>query len=126
MNASPAPLLATVRPLARAQRAPQEWGELTWFASAELGNSDAVTVGRCVIKPGCANPLHSHPNCEEVLVVVQGRIRHTVAAGRDAEMGAGDTVTIPRGFAHRAMNIGDGEAVLMITFTSATREVVGE
>ncbi len=55
------------------------WGTLTWYA--ELGNSGDMTVGRCVIRPGAANPLHSHPNCSEVLVVMQGRIAHTADRG---------------------------------------------
>jgi quercetin dioxygenase-like cupin family protein len=110
----------------KAERVYKEWGDLTWFASAELGNSEEITVGRCMLKPGQANPKHSHPNCSEVLVVIQGRIRHTSVGGEDVEMGPGDTISIPPRFPHRAENIGDGEAVLMISFTSAHRQVEGE
>jgi quercetin dioxygenase-like cupin family protein len=117
---------ATLSPAARAQVVSADWGELTWFASAELGNSSALTVGRCVLRPGRENPRHQHPNCDEVLVVLAGRIRHTLAGGEDTEMGPGDTITIPAGMAHRALNIGREDAVLLITFTSARREVVGE
>ncbi|HYE04113.1 MAG TPA: cupin domain-containing protein [Planctomycetota bacterium] len=103
-----------------------EWGQLRWFANHELGNSSDVTVGRCVLKPGRENPRHLHPNCAEVLVVMKGRIRHTLDAGRDVEMGVGDTISIPANMAHRALNIGDGDAELMIVFSSARREVQGE
>ena len=48
-----------------------DWGSLTWYAGASLGNSQDMTIGRCIIKPGCENPLHSHPNCSEVLVVIK-------------------------------------------------------
>jgi quercetin dioxygenase-like cupin family protein len=117
---------ATLSPAARAQRGGGDWGELTWFANAELGNSDALTVGRCVLRPGRENPRHRHPNCDEVLVVLGGRIRHTIAGAEDAEMGPGDTITIPAGLAHRALNIAAEDAVLLIAFTSARRQVVGE
>jgi len=104
-----------------------EWGQLTWWASAELGNSPDMTVGRCILKPGMANPLHSHPNCSEVLVVMQGRITHTVdAVGNDVEMGPGDTISASPNVLHRARNIGDEEAILFIAFSSADRQTQGE
>ena len=112
---------------ARAEVSRADWGELTWFASRALGNSTDMTVGRCVLKPGCANPRHSHPNCSEVLVVLQGRIRHTADAdGGDVELSVGDTVSVPPNLKHRAENIGAEEAVLFIAFSTADRQVVGE
>src|SRR3954466_10809275 len=117
---------ATLSPASRAQSTAAEWGELTWFANAELGNASALTVGRCVLRPGRENPRHQHPNCDEVLVVLSGRIRHTLAGGEDAEMGPGDTVTVPAGLPHRALNTGIADAVLLIAFTSGSRDVVGE
>ena len=58
-----------------------DWGCLTWYASGGLGNSSDMTVGKCVLRPGRENPLHSHPNCSEVLVVLQGQILHTIEGG---------------------------------------------
>ena len=110
----------------QAQVAPQPWGELTWFANQELGNSDAMTVGRCVLRPNSSNPRHHHPNCSEVLVVIAGRIRHTIEGERETEMGEGDTVTVAPNVWHQATNIGEGDAVLFITFSSAQRQTVGE
>jgi quercetin dioxygenase-like cupin family protein len=103
-----------------------EWGSLTWHASARLGNAEKITVGRAVIKPGMRNPSHSHPNCEEVLVVLQGTIAHAAGSGEEAVLHAGDTITIPEGFPHNARNTGDADAVLLIAYSSATRETRGE
>ena len=97
------------------------WGRLTWFASGELGNSDALTVGECVIKSGCANPRHVHRDCDEVLVVLRGTIAHTVAEDEETELSEGDTITIPAGLAHSARNIGDGEAVVRIAYPTGRR-----
>jgi quercetin dioxygenase-like cupin family protein len=105
---------------------PQTWGELTWFANRELENSEEVTVGRCVLNIGQSNPRHYHPNCSEVLVVYKGRIHHTIDNGGQTEMKEGDTVTIAPNVWHQATNIGDSEAVLIIIFSSADRETVGE
>ncbi len=113
-------------PATKSDNATFDWGRLTWFASAPLGNSDAMTIGRCVLAPGHSNPRHYHPNCSEVLVVIQGRIRHTAADDTEVEMGEGDTVTIPANTWHCATNIGDGEAVLFIAFSSPDRQTIGE
>jgi quercetin dioxygenase-like cupin family protein len=115
-----------VQHLVGAQTQEFDWGQLTWYASAALGNSAEMTVGRCVLKPGQGNPRHYHPNCSEILVVVQGRIRHTAAENREVELGEGDTVTIPPNVWHCATNIGGTEAVLFIAFSSAERKTVGE
>jgi quercetin dioxygenase-like cupin family protein len=103
-----------------------DWGSLQWFASAELGNSEALTTGICTLKPGRGNPRHHHPNCEEVLHVLEGSIAHVIEDGSEVELAAGDTITLPVGAAHSARNVGEKDAVLFICFSSAEREVVGE
>jgi quercetin dioxygenase-like cupin family protein len=91
-----------------------------------LGNAGELTVGRCEIRPGCANPRHRHPNCEEVLHVLQGRIAHTAEGGSEVELLPGDSISIPAGVAHNARNLGGETAVLTISFSSANRETIGE
>src|SRR5688500_3050184 len=106
----------TANPTARVLRVAEththeaEWGELRWFANEALGNSGDFTVGRCTLKPGMGNPRHLHPNCNEVLVVLKGRIAHTLCGEREVEMGEGDTISIPAGMGHQARNIGAGDA----------------
>ena len=103
----------------------QTWGRITWYASGPLGNSATMTVGEAVIKPGQENPRHYHPNCDEILHVVRGRILHSMGT-QQVEMTVGDTVSIPTGVRHNARNIGTEDAVLAISFSSAHREVIGE
>ena len=113
---------ATILHAHQCQTVTADWGSLTWYACGELGNSDEMTVGKCVIKAGCENPLHSHPNCSEVLVVQQGRIRHLIEDGKAVEMGPGDVITVPPLLAHNARNISEQDAVLFIAFSSAFRK----
>ena len=108
------------------ERVESDWGTLTWYASGKAGNSDAMTLGTCVIKPGQANPKHSHPNCSEVLVVQQGRVSHLIEDGQEVELGPGDTITVPPHLPHCARNISDQDAVLLIAFSSADRQAKGE
>lgn len=104
---------------------PQPWGRLEWMVSGAIGNSDTMTVGRCTINPGEQNPPHVHPNCDEVLHVLQGTIDHRL--GSDLlPMKAGDTISIPTGTTHNARNTGAGPAILMISFSTPDRQVIGE
>ena len=98
-----------------------DWGRLTWFTSADIGNSDSLTTGKCEINPGCQNPMHSHPNCSEVLHVLQGAISHTISDGECVQMNPGDTISIPPNIAHNAKNTGNTKAVLFICFSSPER-----
>lgn len=104
---------------------PQEWGRLEWMVAGSEENSDVLTVGKCFIQPGRNNPVHHHPNCDEVLTVIRGRIRNRVNDDY-VEMGPGDTISIPLGAIHNAVNIGDEECELLIIFDTAEREVIGE
>ena len=104
---------------------PKPWGQLVWYVSGKLGNSDTMTVGLATLAVGKKNPLHFHPNCDEVLHVLKGRIVSRMNE-ESVEMTAGDTVSIPQGTLHSATNIGDEEAVLFISFSSAWRETAGE
>jgi quercetin dioxygenase-like cupin family protein len=109
-----------------AERITAEWGALVWNAGSRIGPSSELTVGTCIIKPGHANSPHSHPNCEEVLRVESGAVRHTIDGTREETLRPGDTIIVPRGLVHHARNIGDVDAVLTIAFSSAVREVKGE
>ena len=117
---------ATILKASDAKVIEADWGQLTWFASRELGNSGDITTGRCIIRPGKCNPRHMHPNCEEVLTVYKGRIVHAIEDGREVEMGEGDTITVPSRLAHNARNIGSEDAVLIISFTSGDRKTQAE
>jgi quercetin dioxygenase-like cupin family protein len=101
------------------------WGHLTWYVSRELKNSDTMTTGEVVIKPGQENARHFHPNCDEVLHVLKGRILQSMGDDK-LEMHEGDTVSIPAGVHHNQRNIGTEDAVLSLSYSSADRKTIGE
>jgi quercetin dioxygenase-like cupin family protein len=96
------------------------WGHLEWYVSAEIGNSDTMTVGKCCIQVGQANGRHYHPNCDEILTVLKGRIIHSWN-DEEREMTVGDVISIPQGVVHNARNTGNEIAELAISFSSAHR-----
>lgn len=104
----------------------EEWGTLQWMACGGNNSSQNMTVGRVVIKEGKANPIHNHPNCEEVLYVESGEILHTVAEEKNIKMEAGDSIVIPQGFKHQAINIGNEDAIVIVSFNHPFRETIGE
>ena len=110
---------------ADAKRIDESWGSLTWLAGGKVGNAEEQTVGRVTIKAGCCNPRHRHPNCEEVLVLLAGRLEHTVGDA-SVVLEPGDTIILPTGCQHNARSIGDVDADMIVVFSDADRQVVGE
>jgi quercetin dioxygenase-like cupin family protein len=96
------------------------WGRLVWSASRQIGNSQTMSFGRVTIRAGEENPRHRHPNCDEILHLLSGRLEHSLA-GKKIIMEAGDTIAIPQGAWHQARSIGDVDAEIVICFSSAER-----
>jgi mannose-6-phosphate isomerase-like protein (cupin superfamily) len=82
-----------------------------------------MTIGVCRFDTGKGNPLHYHPNCDEVLYVISGRCRKFIGP-KSVEMGPGDCVRIPRGEPHRAETLGSAPMVCLIAYDTPRREVV--
>ena len=102
------------------------WGSLQWLVSADGSISENMTLGRVTIKPGTTNPIHRHPNCEEILYVLAGSIEHSLPQGGSATLNPGDCIVLPQGSEHQARNIGSEEAVVLVAFNSANRKTIGE
>lgn len=99
------------------------WGKLIWQVSAERGNSEVLTVGRCILDHGQANGRHYHPDCDEVLEVLSGSIIHSWG-DKEVPMERGDVISIPAGVVHNARNVGQGTAELLIVFSTGYRTAI--
>jgi mannose-6-phosphate isomerase-like protein (cupin superfamily) len=117
----------SVYPAATAEsaRRNESWGNLLWLAGRNQGNATGVTLGRVLIKKGESNPRHAHFNCEEVLYLMTGELIHTVGPA-SVHLKAGDTLTIPAGMFHSATSVGDVDADMIVTYSSADRDFVLE
>jgi quercetin dioxygenase-like cupin family protein len=100
---------------------PHPWGTLRWLAGSGAGNAEGVTLGVVTIEVGSANPRHVHDNCEEVLYLLSGRLRHSLGADL-VELGEGDVIVVPAGVAHHADNIGDVPAEMVVVYSTGTRQ----
>lgn len=99
------------------------WGTLRWLANDQLLPGALQTFGICHIAPGMSNPLHYHPNCEEVLHVLAGRGRHSLD-GQWVTLRPGTTVRIPAGVKHHLINESEATMVCVIAFSSGDRQTV--
>jgi quercetin dioxygenase-like cupin family protein len=95
------------------------WGRLVWTASGSVGNSSSMSFGRVTIRAGQENPRHRHPNCDEILHVISGRIEHEID-GMTVAMGPGDSISIPQGMWHQARAVSE-DAEMAICFNSPHR-----
>lgn len=100
-----------------------DWGTLIWLCNAKLSPGAKQTVGMCHIHPHRGNPVHYHPNCEEVLHMLSGCGQHGLD-GESIELRAGMTIRIPSGVHHNLTNTGDVPIVCLIAFDSGERETV--
>jgi mannose-6-phosphate isomerase-like protein (cupin superfamily) len=100
-----------------------EWGTLCWLCNDKLSPGAEQTLGICQIRPGCKNPVHYHPNCEEVLYLLAGTGLHSFA-GEVVPLQANSTIRIPAGVRHNLWNTGDEAIVCLISFSSGKRETV--
>jgi len=105
---------------AESSRIEESWGSLRWLAGKSVGNARGLTLGRVIIKPGQSNPSHRHPNCEEALYLLKGRLRHFMG-GEQVVLQAGDTLVVEAGVPHYAVNIGDEDADMIVAYSSAER-----
>jgi len=110
---------------AGAARREEEWGSLTWLANRQIGNAEGLTLGRVVIKRGQSNPRHAHLTCEEALYLLCGRLAHTIGEEK-VILEAGDTLTIPAGVFHNAVNVGEEDADMIVVYSSGVRDFVLE
>ncbi|MEI7732314.1 MAG: cupin domain-containing protein [Verrucomicrobiota bacterium] len=99
------------------------WGTLQWLCNEKLSPGAIQTVGLATILPGCKNPVHFHPNCEEVLYVISGQGRHSYD-GRTIELKAGMTIRIPAGVKHNMANTGTETLRTLISFSAGDRKTV--
>lgn len=99
------------------------WGSISWLISGDTTPDAEQTFGVVTINSGCSNPLHLHPNCEEILYVVSGRCEHRL--GDDTVLlEPGMTICVPRGTPHCARSIGADRLVVVVSFSSPDRKVI--
>ncbi len=100
-----------------------DWGAIKWLMNGKLSPGADQTLGICHILPGQRNPVHYHPNCEELLHMLSGRGTHRLD-DELVELTAGMTIRIPAGVRHNLANTGWEPITCLIAFSSGDRQTV--
>jgi len=108
-------------PEAEARVLPYGWGTLSFLAEAAEGVSAHVSLARVTIKSGTRNMRHRHPNCDELLHLLHGTLRHS-AGDVWVDMRPGDTIRISRGVAHQAEVTSTDDAVMLVVYSAGDRQ----
>jgi quercetin dioxygenase-like cupin family protein len=99
------------------------WGTIQWLCSNEYFADANLTFGYVQIEAGCKNPRHYHPNSSEVLFLIEGELDHSV--GDDVfHLVAGQSIFIPLGVEHDAMNNGTATARMVVAYPTGDRQAV--
>lgn len=103
-------------------------GKLWLVSSKEFPISSTMTGGILQLNPGGMRELHWHPNADEWLYVISGKIRMTEFASSGlssvSELTVNDIGFSPMGYGHSIENTGDDVCKLLIVFNSGTYEEI--
>jgi len=98
------------------------WGRIQWLVTGEAQPGANVTFGFVEIEPGAKNPLMRHPNCDEVLYLLEGELDHSLE-GKRYRLKPGDSIFIPRGARHDANNPGTVTARMVVAYDTGNRKI---
>jgi quercetin dioxygenase-like cupin family protein len=97
-----------------------DFGSMHWAVREGDPSGAEQTIGLAVFDAGKSNAQHIHPNCEEVVYVLDGEVRHTLG-GQETVLRAGDLIVVPRNVPHRLINDSDAPVRTYIVFSSPDR-----
>ncbi|HEV2122307.1 MAG TPA: cupin domain-containing protein [Chloroflexota bacterium] len=95
---------------------------IKWLFSGQIAPDAEQTLGYVVIQPGQKNPLHAHPNCEELLYLLSGQLDHSLE-DRVFRLNPGDAIRVPAGVKHDARCVGEEPATMIVCYSAGQREM---
>lgn len=98
------------------------WGWIRWTMNAQIDRNSKMTFGVVYIKPNQTNPLHLHPQADEILHVIEGTCEHRMG-DKWIQMGPGDTIRIPHGVKHNARTL-DQPCRVVVVYDTGERKMV--
>ena len=100
-----------------------EWGNIQWLISGQQNLGAEITLGYVEIAPGQKNPLHYHPNSDEVLYLIEGELNHSV--GEEMfHLKGGMAIYIAQAMPHDAFNPGTVPARMVVAYSTGDRQMV--
>jgi quercetin dioxygenase-like cupin family protein len=89
-----------------------DWGRLGWLSNPPNTGAKQLTVIDVNLDPGKGHDFHKHPDQEEVILVVAGKVEQWVDRQKQI-LGPGDSAFIPADVVHASFNVGDKPAKIV-------------
>jgi quercetin dioxygenase-like cupin family protein len=89
-----------------------DWGKLGWLSNPPNTGAKDLTVIDVNLSPGKGHDFHKHPDQEEVILVVAGKVEQWLDREKRI-LGPGDSAFIPGGVVHASFNVGDTDAKIV-------------
>ncbi|MEP2030167.1 MAG: cupin domain-containing protein [Paracoccaceae bacterium] len=89
-----------------------DWGQLRWMSHPPSTGAGQLTVIEVNICPGQGHNFHKHPDQEEVIYCISGRVEQWLDREKRI-FGPGDSVFIGADVVHASFNVGEEEAQLL-------------
>ncbi|HGJ66514.1 TPA: cupin domain-containing protein [bacterium] len=97
------------------------WGEIRWIWNQKIDPNAEQTLGQVTIYSGKKNTFHAHPNCEELMYILEGECDHLL--GEEMyHLIPGMTIIIPRNVEHYAIVTSENDLKAMIFYSNPTRQ----
>jgi len=98
-----------------------DWGTTAFLSNPDTTNAELLTVMEVILAPGKGHNFHKHPDQEEVIMVVKGRIEQWLEDKRQ-ELGPGESVFIPADVVHASFNLDNGPSSLLVVLAPCVGE----
>ena len=85
-----------------------EWGVMGWVSRPANGGKN-LTVIDVTLKPGLGHVFHKHPDQEEVIFVIEGKVEQWLDQEKKM-LAPGEAAFIPPGLVHASFAAGDAPA----------------
>jgi quercetin dioxygenase-like cupin family protein len=93
---------------------------MEWLADDGIAPGTGVSLARMTVNAGAISPAHCHPDCTEVIHVLEGEIEQRIGDDRHRIV-AGGTCVVPPGAVHASRAVGPDDAVLIVAYSSGSR-----
>jgi quercetin dioxygenase-like cupin family protein len=107
---------------AEVEREVLDWGTLGWLSHPPATGARQLTVIDVHLTPGGGHNFHKHPDQEEVIFVVEGKVEQWLEQQKQI-LQPGDSVFIPADMVHASFNVGTGNAHLLAILGPCVGEI---
>jgi quercetin dioxygenase-like cupin family protein len=90
-------------PAREAERERLDWGGLAWISRPSTTGAKDLVVIEVSLAPGGGHNFHRHPEQEEVIYVIEGKVEQWLRQEKRL-LGPGDSIFIPADTVHASFN----------------------